>query len=764
MRNPRLIAAAIACVLAGGALVEAVPAAAQANLDIAFTTGRGTELFEVWAMNEDGTGQKRLITGPPGSIEVDAAISPPPDAGATQIAFARKSGEDETYDLMVKPLTGDAVKLTDENGTVATDRQPAWAPTAARIAFTRSIRAEDTSNVWAINSDGSGLTKLTETPAPGYDASPSWSTANEIAFVSDRAGGIPQIFTMDAAGVTETQVTTDACFHGNPAWSPASPDLLLFDRFCPGGPTGWDIYELNLTTSVTAPVVDTAANELQPGWAPIGDAFVFTRYPSGGGGEQIVKADYPLGTETDLMTDPAAVDLAPDWGVSADLTPRQEVAAAPAFPPGSREPAVSPARKPNKKKKTSRRVAKGIRFLQMRKAKSDVYVLKVDTNLSPRLDLALSNDLLPGHERTSRMAKRHGAIVAINGDFGTPSGRPAHTFAEDGDLKQISFAVSENFSMSQDEQSTTFARPLETVVAKEQDDWPVERWNFGEPGFGDIAAFTPAGGSLEVPPANACSARLTQTGGRRWGPAMAGMAADYQVTEVACGTTAMGAPAPGQVVLSAQPGSDGGILVGSLTTGQAVTLTWSIGATGVAETVGGNPLLLENGVDVVPKPCTTSLCQKHPRTGIGVTPTGRMLMVVVDGRRKDSKGVTLVRFARIMQGLHASFALNLDGGGSSTMVVQGKVVNEPSDGKQRKVCSAVLVIKGKDPGEAIGGPLPAFPSVAPPPANDLAGILAATDPGSTGGLAEAMAEGVFGPETALPRELRRALRLFRSAR
>jgi phosphodiester glycosidase len=118
-----------------------------------------------------------------------------------------------------------------------------------------------------------------------------------------------------------------------------------------------------------------------------------------------------------------------------------------------------------------------------------------------------------------------------------------------------------------------------------------------------------------------------------------------------------------------------------------------------------------------------------------------------------------------MQGLHASFALNLDGGGSSTMVVQGKVVNEPSDGRQRKVCSAVLVIRGKDRDEAIGGPLPALPSGAPgsPPANDRAGLLAATDPGSTGGLAEAMAEGVFGPKTPLPRELRRALRLFRSA-
>ncbi len=362
------------------------------------------------------------------------------------------------------------------------------------------------------------------------------------------------------------------------------------------------------------------------------------------------------------------------------------------------------------------------------------------------------------------MAKRHKAVAAINGDFGTPSGRPVHTFAEDGDLKQVTFAGAPTFAMSQDEQTTSFDRPFEVVTGSEHDDWLVERWNFGEPGATDIVGFTGSAGSLELPPANACSARIQAVSGRRWAPNLSGVEVDYQVAEVGCASTAPAAPGPGQVVLSAQPGSDGGILVGSLGIGETVTLAWSIGFSGVLETVGGNPLLLENGAEVVPKPCTTSLCNKHPRTGIGVTPAGKILMVVVDGRREDSKGVTLVRFARIMQGLHASFAMNLDGGGSSTMVVQGKVVNVPSDGSQRKVSSAVLVLKGKDPGEVIG--LSAMPSLvpAPLPTADQAGELAAMDPASTGGLAEAMAEGTFGPRMDLPRELRRALRMFRASR
>ena len=52
-----------------------------------------------------------------------------------------------------------------------------------------------------------------------------------------------------------------------------------------------------------------------------------------------------------------------------------------------------------------------------------------------------------------------------------------------------------------------------------------------------------------------------------------------------------------------------------------------------------------------------------------------------------------------MQDLGAISAMNLDGGGSSTMWVEGDVVNRPSDGHERRVTTAVLVLPGPDPGE-----------------------------------------------------------------
>jgi Phosphodiester glycosidase/WD40-like Beta Propeller Repeat len=762
MRAPLLVLV-VACSLAA-VLLQAAPVASQVNGNgqIAFTSGRGG-LFEVWWVgDEDDPSADPLVTGAPGSIEVDPAWDP---SASGELAFARKAADDETFDLFVKPPpgSGSAVKVTDEEQGASTDRQPDWSM-SSEVAFTRSVRADDTTHIWKVSAGGGAAVQLTSTPAPGYDASPSWSNDGRIAFVSDRTG-TPQLWTMSADGSGQTQRTFGSCFVSNPDWSP-DDTTIVYEQQCSGG--GADLYTVNTATWSSSALLLAVDSDHQPAFAPAGDRILFTRVEPSGDKQLygVAAPPAPPGTPTPISgNDPEQADMAADWG-SFGASMRTEVA--PTADQTARTVAAPrTAAKPGGKGSKFRKVTKGVKFLQMRKAKSDVYVLKVDPKKIPRIDTVLSNDALPGHEKTSRMAKRHKAVAGINGDFGTESGRPSHTFAEDGDLKQVSFAVAPTFAITADEQQTTFDRPQETVTAAEQDIWPIERWNFGAPPFTDISAFTPAGGSLEVPPSNACAVRLLPVSGRRWAPNNTGVEVDYAVNEVSCSTTPMALN--GGVVLAARPGSDGAILIGSLTSGETVTLTWSIGFPSVLDTVGGTPLLVENGA-VVAKPCNESICKRHPRTAIGVTASGRILMVVIDGRSKDSKGVKIVKLAKVMQGLGASFAINLDGGGSSTMVVKGKkgglqVVNEPSDGNQRKVSSAVLVIKGKDPGEVIGAPIPRQPSAAAPaPANDRAGERAVLDPASTGGLAEALAEGTFGRPVELPRELRRALRAFRSSR
>jgi len=155
-------------------------------------------------------------------------------------------------------------------------------------------------------------------------------------------------------------------------------------------------------------------------------------------------------------------------------------------------------------------------------------------------------------------------------------------------------------------------------------------------------------------------------------------------------------PRSGGVVLSAAPATDEATQLLALAPGTEMRLHWTFGWTNVFDAIGGAPLLLLDGA--LTGQCNSG-CGRQPRTGVGVTASGKILLVVVDGRQaKWSLGPTMDEFARIMRDLGAVSALNLDGGGSSTMVVRGEVVNRPSDGHERSISSALLVLPGPDPG------------------------------------------------------------------
>ena len=84
---------------------------------------------------------------------------------------------------------------------------------------------------------------------------------------------------------------------------------------------------------------------------------------------------------------------------------------------------------------------------------------------------------------------------------------------------------------------------------------------------------------------------------------------------------------------------------------------------------------------------------RHPRTVIGVDRSGFIWLAAVDGRQPEhSVGMTLEELERLCDRLQLTDALNLDGGGSTTMVVRDAIVNRPSDvGGPRRVSDAILV-------------------------------------------------------------------------
>jgi len=116
--------------------------------------------------------------------------------------------------------------------------------------------------------------------------------------------------------------------------------------------------------------------------------------------------------------------------------------------------------------------------------------------------------------------------------------------------------------------------------------------------------------------------------------------------------------------------------------------------------IGGWPRILRDGVPIANEAATLegtisrNAEMRHPRTAIGFSRDSSMLLLfTVDGRSENSGGMTLIELANVMRELGAWQALNFDGGGSTTMVVDGKVVNRPSDKEgEREVGNALIVV------------------------------------------------------------------------
>lgn len=87
----------------------------------------------------------------------------------------------------------------------------------------------------------------------------------------------------------------------------------------------------------------------------------------------------------------------------------------------------------------------------------------------------------------------------------------------------------------------------------------------------------------------------------------------------------------------------------------------------------------------------------NPRTAIGMVETGHYVMVVSDGRTSESAGLSLYELAQVMQDCGCTVAYNLDGGGSTTMVFNGSVVNKPTTNGNRiseRAVSDIIYIAG----------------------------------------------------------------------
>ena len=181
------------------------------------------------------------------------------------------------------------------------------------------------------------------------------------------------------------------------------------------------------------------------------------------------------------------------------------------------------------------------------------------------------------------------------------------------------------------------------------------------------------------------------------------------------GDTMMFVVAGNAVEGGALPLSDGGVLAAS---GSMRPVLRSIARRGgvlrvvariqpsrqkVRTIVGGWPRVVMNGRSVaeyadIVEGVFPRFAGRNPRSAVGFSKDSSTLyLLTVDGRRQTDVGMTLPELARLMLALGAHDGMNFDGGGSTTMVVEGKVVNRPSDqAGERAVGSGLLVIVGAE--------------------------------------------------------------------
>jgi hypothetical protein len=355
----------------------------------------------------------------------------------------------------------------------------------------------------------------------------------------------------------------------------------------------------------------------------------------------------------------------------------------------------------------TRQVTSGIRLIRITEpGPVRAFALSVELR-SHAVDVELGARHFPSYGAPlADIAERVDAVAAINGDMGVI--RPAHPFARDGELVQTLLPNSNVFAVDGDGEQAFIGQPQVSVRARSGGpSISIARWNSGQPKSAEIAAFTAVGGLLEAPNPGTCWLRLRPA--EEPGRSIDGSAVSrrYDVSEEGCD---LADPARGeQVVLAAQAGGGGASWIAEAADRGRLSLRWATRWPGIVEIHGGFPLLVRHGRSAVDTPCRTEFCRRQPRTGVGVTAgcvdgvpaTGcRVLLAVVDGRRVGwSRGATLPEFARLFVRLGAVAALNLDGGGSSSLLIRGRTINRPSD-TDRKVQSALLVLAGPDPLES----------------------------------------------------------------
>lgn len=313
-------------------------------------------------------------------------------------------------------------------------------------------------------------------------------------------------------------------------------------------------------------------------------------------------------------------------------------------------------------------------------------------------DKVYDTDPSRGREYVSSMAKRLNATAVVNADFfpmdGQVPGDPLNLLIRDGELLSEPMSNRVAVGITSDGQVKFDRLQLESKVTVGDKWFPIRGLNRPRNG-NELVVFTTKYYSSTCTSQNGTEAIIKCDSLPKLGTPIKGT-----VTEVksACGDTTI---PDGSIVLSGF-GTGAKFIDDNLKPGTEITMEFTpkpLNTTGwekVVEAVGGGPWLVKNGrvlVDSKDEGFNAGFTGgRNPRTAAGVTRDGKLVLATVDGRQDMSKGMSLAELAGVMLAQGCVEAINLDGGGSTTMATAAGILNSPSSGIERAVSDGLGVI------------------------------------------------------------------------
>lgn len=319
-----------------------------------------------------------------------------------------------------------------------------------------------------------------------------------------------------------------------------------------------------------------------------------------------------------------------------------------------------------------------------------IHILKIDlTNENLDICTLFDSDGIQKTDTVRHMATEAGVLAAVNGDFFNWEGTPLGFTVQDGEV--IS-------SPAHDTGLAAFIETEDGSVLTEYVDMK-------------LMVTCPEGYTAEIIHINkyhSMESMVLYTSS--WGGKTPGshngvselVAEDGVVKEVRQNQDGVEVPENGFVLATSTYTST--YLVDNFKPGDEIMLSYSLtpDIEGIKTAIGGGSALVKDGKKAK---FTNEITGRHPRTAIGADKKGETLyLVAVDGRQSALPGFTQTELAEYMLKIGAYTALNLDGGGSTTMVAREgesgtlQVVNLPSDGKERSVSTAIGVRFTGQPG------------------------------------------------------------------